>query len=218
MHPRAVKNVSVLLVCALVSGLGGCKSAYYNVWEKLGWAKRDLLVDAVQDARKEQVDAQKQFKTTLQRFQELTGFSGGDLEAKYKKLNSAYEDSVSQADAVRTKIKDVDTVANDLFKEWEKEIGEYESADLKRDSEQKLRDTRKRYEQLFSAMKNAESRMDPVLRKFKDQVLYLKHNLNAQAIASLQATVAGIEGDVSKLISEMEASIREADEFIKQMK
>ena len=218
MHPRAVRHFSVLMVCALAAGLGGCKSAYYSVWEKLGWAKRDLLVDAVQDARKEQVDAQKQFKTTLQRFQELTGFSGGDLEAKYKKLNSAYEDSVSQADAVRTKIKDVDTVANDLFKEWEKEIGEYENADLKRDSEQKLRDTRKRYEQLFSAMKNAESRMDPVLRKFKDQVLYLKHNLNAQAIASLQTTVAGIEGDVSKLISEMEASIREADEFIKQMK
>ena len=209
---------SAVILCLIAALLGGCKSAYYNVWEKLGWEKRDLLVDAVQEAREEQVDAQKQFKTTLQRFQELTGFSGGELESKYKKLNAAYEDSVSQADAVRGKIKDVETVATDLFKEWEKEIAEYENSDLKRDSEQKLRDTRRRYEQLFSAMKSAESRMDPVLRKFKDHVLYLKHNLNAQAIASLQTTVAGIEGDVSKLITEMEASIREADEFIKQMK
>ena len=202
----------------LIIAMAGCKSAYYNVWEKLGWDKRHLLVDAVQEARQEQVDAQKEFKTTLQRFQELTGFSGGELESKYKKLNGAYEDSVKQADAVRAKIKDVDTVANDLFKEWEKETAEYENSDLKRDSEQKLRDTRQRYEQLFSAMKKAETRMDPVLRKFKDQVLYLKHNLNAQAIASLQTTVSGIETDVTRLITEMEASIKEADEFIKQMK
>ena len=218
MRTFASRYAAFILACLLTPLLGGCKSAYYNVWEKLGWDKRHLLVDAVQEAREEQVDAQKQFKTTLQRFQELTGFSGGELESKYKKLNSAYEDSVSQADAVRTKIKDVDTVANDLFKEWEKETAEYESSDLKRDSEQKLRDTRRRYEQLFTAMRSAEARMDPVLRKFKDQVLYLKHNLNAQAIASLQTTVAGIEGDVSRLITEMEASIREADEFIKQMK
>jgi hypothetical protein len=60
--------------------------------------------------------------------------------------------------------------------------------------------------------------MDPVLKRFNDQVLYLKHNLNAQAIASLQTTAAGIDTDVSALIKDMEASIAEADDFIKQMK
>jgi gas vesicle protein len=216
MSPRCI--VCLCLICLITPLLAGCKTAYYGVWEKLGWEKRDLLVDAIQEARAEQVDAQKQFKTTLQRFQELTGFSGGELESKYRKLNAAYEACVGQADAVRTKIHDVDGVAQDLFKEWQAEIGQYESGDLKRRSEEKLRDTRGRYQQMFSAMKNAESRMDPVLRKFKDQVLYLKHNLNAQAVASLGTTVSGIEGDVSRLISDMEASIREADEFIRQMK
>jgi hypothetical protein len=207
-----VASVASAVACVAV---GGCKSAYYSIWEKLGWEKRDLLVNAIEKARGEQVEAQQE---SLERFQELTGFSGGDLEAKYKKLNSAYESCAAQAGAVRSKIANVDQVAKDLFAEWDKEIAQYESAELKRSSEEKLRETRARYQPMYAAMKSAESRMDPVLRKFKDQVLYLKHNLNAQAIASLATTVSGIEGDVSRLISDMEASIREADEFIRQMK
>ena len=56
--------------------------------------------------------------------------------------------------------------------------------------------------------------MDPVLSAFQDQVLYLKHNLNAQAIVSLQGELVSIETDVAGLIKEMEASIKEADTFI----
>jgi hypothetical protein len=81
----------------------------------------------------------------------------------------------------------------------------------------KLRDTKKKYTQLIGAMKRAERKTDPVLAAFQDQVLYLKHNLNAQAIASLQSELASIETDVAKLIKEMEASIKEADLFISSM-
>jgi hypothetical protein len=66
-------------------------------------------------------------------------------------------------------------------------------------------------------MKAAEAKMDPVLAAFKDQVLFLKHNLNARAIASLQDTVGRVESDVQRLVAEMEASINEANTFIQQM-
>ena len=90
--------------------------------------------------------------------------------------------------------------------------------ELKRSSEQKLRETKDRYQQMYSAMKNAEGKMEPVLKTFKTQVLYLKHNLNAAAIASLQTQVVGIQGDVDQLIKDMERSINEANSFISQMK
>ena len=212
--PRSVRLVAL---CALLLALTGCKSAYYNAWEKLGWAKRDILVARVKNARDDQEEAKKQFKTTLERFQEVTNFQGGDLEAKYKKLNSEYEDSVAAADAVSTRIKKVEDVANEMFKEWQGEIKQYSNAELKRSSEEKLRDTRQSYNQLIGVMKQAEGKMKPVLAAFKDQVLYLKHNLNAQAISSLQATAAGIESDVGKLIADMEKSIAEANAFINQM-
>jgi hypothetical protein len=184
---------------------------------QLGWAKRDILVDRVKDARDDQEEAKKQFKTTLERFQEVTNFQGGDLEAKYKKLNGEYEDSVGAAEDVSKRIAAVESVANDMFKEWQEEIRQYSNAELRRSSEEKLRDTRQRYNQLIGVMKQAEGKMKPVLAAFKDQVLYLKHNLNAQAVSSLQATAAGIEADVGRLIADMEKSIAEANAFISQM-
>ena len=196
----------------------GCQGTYYKAWEKLGWAKRDILVDRVKDAREDEDAAKKQFQSALEQFQSVTNFQGGDLEAKYKKLNKEYEACESRAANVRKRVKSVDDVAQALFKEWTKELDEYTDANLKRSSEDKLRETQDRYRQMYGAMKNAEDKMAPVLATFKTQVLYLKHNLNAAAISSLQTQVAGIQGDVERLIKDMEASIKEADTFINQMK
>jgi hypothetical protein len=196
----------------------GCQSTYYKAWEKLGWAKRDILVDRVKDAREDQEAAKKQFQSALEQFQAVTNFQGGDLEAKYKKLNKEYEASETRAADVHKRVKAVDDVAQALFQEWSKELGEYTDQDLKRSSEQKLRETQDHYRQMYAAMRNAEDKMEPVLKTFKTEVLYLKHNLNAAAIASLQTQVGGIQGDVEKLIRDMDASIKEADTFINQMK
>jgi hypothetical protein len=66
-------------------------------------------------------------------------------------------------------------------------------------------------------MKSAESKIEPILVVFKDQVMFLKHNLNAQAIASLETELGSIKTDVSNLIAAMEKSINEANVFIKTM-
>ena len=212
MHARPIVFISLILTFST-----GCSTMYYSAWEKFGWAKRDILVDRVKDARDDQTEAKEQFKTTLEQFQAVTNFQGGNLESKYKKLNSEYEDSVAAATAVRERIASVEKVAADLFKEWQGELKEYESAELRRNSEKQLNETRERYRELIGVMKQAGSKMDPVLGAFKDQVLFLKHNLNAQAIASLQNTAAGIEQDVAALIKDMEASIAEANAFISEM-
>jgi hypothetical protein len=208
----------ILLVTLLGCPLLGCKSAYYGAWEKLGYEKRDILVSEVEDAKSDQEKAKEQFKTTMQRFQELTGFQGGELEAKYKKLNTEYERCKGRADAVTKQVADVDETANDLFTEWKKELDQYSDASLRSKSEQQLQQTKNRYQELISTMRKAETSMQPVLKAFGDQVLFLKHNLNAQAIASLQTTSQQIDQNVQALIKDMEASINEANEFISQMK
>jgi uncharacterized HAD superfamily protein len=197
--------------------IGGCSSVYYGTMAKFGYEKRDILVSKVKDARNDQDAAKEQFKTTLQRFQEVTNFNGGELEAKYKKLSDEYDSCVSRADDVHTRIEKIQSVANDMFSEWKTEIGQYTNQDLKRSSQQKLEQTKQRYEQLITVMKKAEDSMKPVLAAFHDQVLYLKHNLNAQAIASLQTTSGKLTTDVNDLIKQMESSIAEADSFVKQI-
>ena len=214
------RNVTASVVMALLVALSGagCNSAYYSVWKKLGYEKRDLLVSEVDTAKKDQEKAKEQFKTTMQRFQELTNFQGGELEAKYKALDSDYQACESRATAVSKQIADVDSVAKDMFAEWKSELSQYQSADLRAKSEQQLQQSQQKYAELLSAMRKAESSMQPVLKAFHDQVLFLKHNLNAQAIASLQTTSEGINQNVQQLIKDMESSINQANDFINHMK
>jgi hypothetical protein len=211
-------TASVVMALLITLSGGGCSSAYYSVWKKLGYEKRDLLVSSVDAAKKDQEKAKEQFKTTMQRFQELTNFQGGELESRYKTLDSEYQSCESRAAAVTKQINDVDQVAKDMFAEWKGELSQYQSADLRAKSEQQLQQSQQKYAELLSAMRKAESSMQPVLKAFHDQVLFLKHNLNAQAIASLQTTSEGINQNVQQLIKDMENSINQADAFISQMK
>ena len=210
-----VPTFIALALTAFALCLGSCQSVYYGTMEKLGYQKREILVDRVEDARNAQEEAKDQFRSALEKFSALVNFKGGDLEERYHKLESEYQRCDSKAKAVHNRIADVEDVSKALFDEWQAELKQYTNQDLMRASERKLNDTRRRYQQLIQAMKRAEKKIDPVLSAFRDQVLFLKHNLNAQAVASLQKELSTIEVDVTTLIKDMEASIAEADKFIK---
>jgi len=204
------------LILALLS-LSACSSMYYSTLESVGIPKRELMIHRVEKARDTQEDTKEQFKSALSQFTEVTNFKGGDLEDIYNKLNDEYEDSVSQAKLVRKRITDIKDVSEALFEEWEDEINQYSSASLKRNSQSQLSSTKSQYKQLIRAMERAETKLEPVLAVFKDQVLYLKHNLNARAISSLKEELSGIQTNVSSLIVAMEKSINEANTFINSM-
>ncbi len=209
------KNLILLLTLSTL--LSGCSKMYYSTLDSIGIPKRDIMVHRVEKARDTQEETKEQFQSALQEFTSVTQFSGGDLEKVYNKLNKEYLASVDQAEEVNKRIKDIEDVSDALFAEWEQELEQYTNADLKRKSRQQLNTTKQQYKQLISTMKRAEAKIEPVLAVFKDQVLYLKHNLNAQAIASLKGELNIIESDVANLISAMEQSIDEANAFIKTM-
>jgi len=210
--------LTALLAAVTLSG-AGCASAGIAIREGFGIAKREQLVDRVEDARDSQEAAKEQFNSALDEFMSVTNQAGkaGELEARYKKLNAAYDKSVSKAETVRTRIASVETVGGKLFDEWQAELNEYTDERLRTQSEQQLNDSRARYAQLVTVMKAAEGKMTPVLDALRNQVLFLKHNLNAQAIAGLQGTALEIQNDLSELIREMETSIAEANRFIDEM-
>ena len=189
----------------------------YSALESLGIEKRDMLVQRVGDARDAQQLAKEQFKSALDQFKSVVDVEGGDLERTYDRLSNEYERSQSRAQAVSERIGAVEQVAGDLFNEWEEELDDYSSASLRSDSQRLLNDTRRRYTTLIKTMRRAESSMNPVLEIFQDQVLALKHNLNAQAIGSLRKELASIEQQTSSLVRDMERSIAEANEFIATM-
>ena len=206
-----------LLFALLIAALAGCQSAYYGAMEKVGVHKRDIMVNRVESVQEAQTDAKEQFESALAQFRSIIQIKDQDLAARYDKLNDEYEDSKAAAKSVTQRIDAVEDVSEALFDEWEEEIELYSNANLKRQSAAKLSQTRRQYQGLIKAMRSAETRMEPVLQAFQDQVLFLKHNLNARAIDSLQGELGTIETDVAQLIREMEKSIAESEAFIRSL-
>lgn len=207
-----------LFILLALTTLIGCESTYYNAMEKVGVHKRDILVDRVDEARDAQVETQEQFKDALTEFRAVVNVDGGDLEARYKRLKSEYDDSEAAAKDLSERIEKVESVAEALFDEWEDELKLYTNSRLRADSESKLKATQRQYRGLLSAMQRSEKSVEPVLAALRDNVLYLKHNLNASAIGALKGELSTIDRNVQALISAMERSIKESDEFIKQLK
>jgi hypothetical protein len=209
------------LLAAILSllplSLSSCDKAYMATMEKMGYAKRDILSTRVKSARDAQEDAKQEIQTTLEQFGKVVAYEGGDLEATYKKLNGELENSEASAEAVRKKISDVESVADALFSEWEEELKQYSSADLRRKSQAKLTQTKSRYRDMLGAMKRAEQRIEPVLKPLRDQVLYLKHNLNARALSAIKGELVKVDAQVDQLVKDMNRSIAEADKFIQTM-
>lgn len=211
---RLVLAVMLLLI---PFGLSSCDKAYMATMEKMGYAKRDILSSRVKSARDAQEDAKKEIQSTLEQFGKVVSYEGGDLEDTYKKLSGELETSEDSAEAVRKRISDVESVADALFSEWEEELGQYSSANLRRKSQSKLTQTKGRYREMLAAMKRAEQRIEPVLKPLRDQVLYLKHNLNARALAAIKGELVKVDAQVDQLVKDMNRSIAEADKFIQSM-
>jgi hypothetical protein len=214
---ECMKQLIILGFVSSLFCLCGCQQTYYKTMETFGYHKRDILVKRVEESRDAQEQAKEQFKSALEKFSEVVTFEGGELQKKYDQLKSELDKSEAKAAKVNDRVDAVQDVAEALFREWEKELDQYTNQQYRASDEQLLTRTKQSYAKLMTAMKRAENKMEPVLNAFRDQVLYLKHHLNARAVASLQDELLTIEADVASLVAEMEASIAEADAFISDM-
>jgi len=211
---RVPAAAALFVPVVLAVALAGCSTVYYSVWETLGYEKRDLLRSNVEDVREDQEAVGEQFASTLEKIKAVYGLDGGDLEKQYDRFRNDYEKSVAKADELRERISKVKEIAADLFKEWNAELDMISDASLRARSREQLSATKARFARLEAALDTTEAGLDPVLQRFQDQVLFLKHNLNAQAVGGLEAEVLDIESEVSDLIDDLQDSIRQADAFI----
>ncbi|ATC84953.1 MULTISPECIES: DUF2959 domain-containing protein [Pseudoalteromonas] len=214
MKKQTLLSVSMLVVTLTLTG---CQSAYYSAMEKVGVHKRDILIDRVEETKDSQQESQEEFKSALERLTTLIDFNGGELQDTYNQLNDDYESSLNAANEVSTNINKVEDVAEALFDEWGDELEQYKSASLKRESSKKLAATKRQFDQLLRSMRSAESKMEPVLTSLHDNVLYLKHNLNAQAVSAIKGEFTNLKRDIQLLMNDMNKSIADSNKFIEQM-
>ena len=213
----ASQLIVAFAAAAALLALPGCDTIYYKTMKKFGVEKRDILVTRVRDAREAQQKGKEEFRSALERFKSVVETDGGTLDEKYNKLNKELERSEDRAKDIHDRVKKVKDVADDLFDEWEKELGKYQDRQLRAESERELKETRRRAQSVIKAIEAADKRVDPVLQPLRDRVLFLKHNLNASAIGALDRELVALRTNVDALVADLESSIAEAEAFINQM-
>ncbi len=213
---RTVQEEMAKQTLDLVIGyfLRKCRHLYYRAKESVGHHKRDIVVCRVEEACVSLEETKTQFEDALERFRDLLQVEAGSLDVRYKILKHQLDLSQAKANSVRERILSIEEVSEALFVEWEAELEQYTNRSLRAQSRTKLKSSRQRYSRLIKTMRQAEDKIQPVLAAFKDQVLFLKHNLNAQAIAALQHEFLEISLDIAQLIRAMEKSIEEANGFV----
>ncbi|NRA65531.1 MAG: DUF2959 domain-containing protein [Pseudobacteriovorax sp.] len=207
---RLCLSVSLLFISS-------CSTVYYSVWETLGQEKRDLLKSNIEKTTESQNEVKEEFKDTISKIRSEYKFDAGHLETTYDALAEDYSDAKSEAKALSARIDRVESIATDLFAEWQTEIGQIKTKKYRVESRRKLAATKKRFKPMLASMRRVEASLDPILDKFNDQVLFLKHNLNAAALGSFKAEFRSIEKDIRYLVNNMEKSTKEADQFISTM-
>ncbi len=213
----------ILIASVTVAFFTGCenpvkkavRNAGYSAYEMVGVQKRDLLKRRINDTREEQKEAGEAFTDSLDKLQKMYGLDGGKLEKQYREVKSSFDESKEKAGEVKAAREKMETVARDLFNEWEREIDDIQTAEFKSKSRSKLQATKASFNELNKNLMASENKMNPVLTRLNDHVLYLKHNLNAQSIAQLKTENTRIENDIQGLIKDMNRSINQADAFIK---
>ncbi|MCI0734519.1 MAG: DUF2959 domain-containing protein [Methylococcaceae bacterium] len=216
MKPSKNPDLSLFGILSAAAGtiLQHCRNAYRKSRDSRGYPKRDVVVYRVVKARDSLESAKTQFVSALEKFSTLTNFEGGSLKELYLQIRREFELSQDQAGKVSERIRAVEEVSLALFDEWQQELGQYNSRQLRSNSREQLKLARAHYNRLIRAMHHAEAKIKPVLAAFKDQVLFLNHSLNAQAIASLHHELRAIALDIASLIAAMEKSIVEANAFV----
>lgn len=180
----------------------------------LGHHKRDIIVIHVDQTCNSLKSTRDQFQNALQQFKHIVNIEETSLDHHYLLLKRQYEFCQAKADYVSSRIAIIEEVSASLFDEWNEELKQYSNRVLRTKSRQQLKTSKQRYSRLIKTLRKAESRIPPVLSVFKDQVLFLKHNLNAKAIAALQHEFIEIGNDISQLIEVMEITINEASQFV----
>ena len=215
MKKVLLSTVSLFMVL-LFSGCAN--SVYYAGMEKVGFHKRDIMVDRVKNVQESQKEAQEEFKSALDQFGSLVTIKDSDLKSSYEKFNDEYEDVTQAAEELSTKIDKLENVSLALFEEWDDELSLYKNQKLKAQSQKNLKVTKSKYTSMMRSMRSSEKSMTPILDTFRDNVLILKHSLNAQAIGALQGEFGTLKKEISVLISRMNQSIKASNTFIKEMK
>lgn len=195
-HSTARAAVAALLLASLPA----CSFVNNLIKGKSGPADVDDLVAAVENVQKE-LDASKgSMLAAVQGLQAITApdFQGDAVKA-HKELVEVVENSEDQADELRGAIEDMQAASVPVFDQWTKDLEAYSNPEMRQRSQARLSAARERYDAVLAAVEPLLVEYEAVNQTLRDHVLFLKHDMNPAALATIQDDVRSVAKDAASL-------------------
>lgn len=216
------------LAVAVLAALCGCSTMASFTAEKFGQARRVLLVRRLDQACKAQQQLQEAFQRALAQFESLASFAGGNRQKQTDQMSAALARCEARAKDVPARIAEADRAGQNLFREWKAASEKHPNEMYRRDRGAKRFNAQRDYNQMMAVLRNAESKIEPTLSAFRDQVeaaqavlldpaFQLDNGLNEHAQISVQDESARLAAQVDFLIQNLSDSIAQAHLFIQQI-
>jgi ElaB/YqjD/DUF883 family membrane-anchored ribosome-binding protein len=194
---------------AVLAALGLATSAGAQSDE--GVKQIETLVKASGNTVKAIAETKQQLQKTMDVYNSLMADGAQDLPKLYKDLQKQMEDTQKRREKIKQEAATMSTEAEALFTSWSASAAAIENPDLRKKSEDRLAKTKASYEQIGKAGDKASDLYDPFMKALQDQVTYLGHDLNADALASLKPEAQKINQEADKLMKSIDDTITTAN-------
>ena len=208
----------IILTTIAVAALAGCKSSttVVKAMDTIGFEKREMLKDRLQEARDAQVAAKQQLQSALYTLRRMDTVAPTEMADLHDDLESEVNKTEDEIDDLNDNIQSVESVAQVMFEDWQEDLAKYEDQQLRQKSQEELRQTQQNYNAMIAQLKSTHEKLVSLVPALKDQVLYVEHSINAGVKPQESEKLDDVREQVSSLIEELEGSIDRTQRFIEE--
>jgi hypothetical protein len=163
-------------------------------------------------------DAKLQIQKTMDAYNAVLAPETTDRRGAYKKLQKEMATTEKKRVEVSARAKEMNTDADTLFKSWESSTASIQSPEMRKKSEDRLAKTKTRYAEIGTTGQKAAALYDPFIKTLHDQVEFLGHDLNADAIKSLAPDAAKLNAQANELYAAIDKTTAAANSNIAALK
>ncbi len=141
------------------------------------------------------------------------GFKG-DAATEFAKFLAASEASEDQAETLRDITEPMQDAADELFQRWTKDMEAFGNSRMRQRSQTRLDETRTRFQSIIGATQAAQIALDAFHDDMRDHALFLRHDLNSAAVASIRTDVRALNEQIQGLDTRFDATTAAARAYV----
>jgi hypothetical protein len=159
-----------------------------------------------------------QLQKTMDVYNSLMSTDEKNMKGNYKKLQQEMDATAKKRADIKLRADEMNAEAQTLFKSWGDSAAAIQSADLRQRSQERLDKTKASFAEIGTVGQKAVDLYDPFMKALQDQVTYLGHDLNTQAVQSLQADAAKMNEKAQTLMKSIDDTISVANKNITDLR